>query len=298
MNAETVTRQELLELELLECALFRAGPEGRPVAVSTLEQVAGDRDLMLETCRRLVGEGDLRRDNRTSGGYHLTAAGRERAQEFVTERDNPRSRRASALRELMHWLDAKDATGAGGRALTREFDGRHLGSEFTESETQAAADRLVENGLAKSLRGSDQHIALWLTHRGQDFADSGLSLHEFLKPPPTGSNFTTNVSVQNSTGVHVANAAGTNAQASADGDSQNRVVLDLAHAIRQAWPVLNLPQYAESVLDELEQDEDPSRRKRAAQVMGNLLQDTTSGALGSVLGQALIALAPALATLM
>jgi hypothetical protein len=164
------------------------------------------------------------------------------------------------------------------------------GSEITGTELHQALSYLVEHDLIEAIDTDPATVAI--TPRGASCALAGGSVQDHINQPKPGDNLTFNIG--ENTGNIAANSRDftMNATTNKDGIDPAAVVM-LARALRQAAPILQLPeddvieftQLATRIEAEAASGSpDPGRLQRwGASIMGILNSPVVSGALGSVL---------------
>lgn len=271
--------QEDLDLKMLEFIYDACEQGGGPADAFGAWGTAETEDLGRATAVSLKCRGLIRSDMRASGGYYIEPEGRRLVQEARNRRSDRGHRRSECRAQLLRWADT------GGRLSRRDFPGGADGLPFSMEESEQAAEYLAKHGLLKSRSAmQERHFQLEITELGRECIDSGLSITEFLKPPPTAVGPTINV---NGTGNNVAAALGSHSTATATMETfDHEAAIRVAEAIRQALSVLSLPPETEDLLDDITQHEDPSRAQRALARLYPFLGELSTGALGGVLGNA------------
>jgi hypothetical protein len=222
-------------------------------------------------------------DQSLGGGYHVTPAGRVVVETMRSNRADRGLRRQECRKALLKWLDDEGAHDPGSRLGRDHFDASLDLLPFSESESDAAAEYLSKHGLVRSISAAQaRHILLWTTEKGRECLDSGLSVEAYAAQrnplPPS--------QVIQVTGSHnvIAGAVGAGATASATVTKLDvAAVLLLARAVREIAHVLDLPDDLDTVLGEIEQEDDPSLMRRGLERLYLMLSEAGSGAVGGVL---------------
>lgn len=272
----TPTSQEDLELRVLEYVYDNdQGIMREPARLPGLYDIVGSEDAALQTAAGLRREGLISMDKRLSGGYHIEPEGR-RIVENVRARRTDRGHRRQVCREqLLRWADSDE------RRARRDFDGSADGQPFTMDESEPAAGFLSENGLVKTFSSAqEKHFLIQITERGRECIDSGKTIQQFLSRNDVAAQM---VNVFGS-GNNVATSFGDNNTIDATlSNFDHDMAVTLAASVRDALPILGLPDEAEGLLPQIEQRADPSLAQRATARLYTLLADTASGGLGGML---------------
>jgi hypothetical protein len=149
-------------------------------------------------------------------------------------------------------------------------------------ESERAAQFLADHDLIKTHSAAqEKHFLIQITERGRECIDSGKTIQQFVSRNDLAAQM---VNVFGS-GNNVAASFGEGNTVSASLASFNLdMALTLASSVRDALPLLNLPEDETRVLlEQIEQREDPSLAQRATARLYTLLADTASGGLGGVL---------------
>lgn len=215
--------------------------------------------------------------------YHITGLGRSAVSKVRKRRIDRGYRRHECREALLRWTDTySDVQDTGRRVLLADFDGGADLVPFSDKEVTAALTYLADNGLVGAVRVMQDggfHTWAWITDRGQEAIDWG-GAFKYLAP---SSGNTTNYTF-GGTGNTIAAAIGPHSQATATSNFDPTKALEFAAAVRQALPVLNLPEEALAALAEIEQQEDPTLRQRATARLYQFVTDTSTSTLGQVLG--------------
>jgi hypothetical protein len=272
-----VGSQDDLDLRVLEYVYDHdQGMLREPAGLSGLYDVAGSEDAGLQTAADLRRRGLISADQRLSGGYHIEPEGKRIVEEFRARRSDRGYRRQQCREQLLRWADSDD------RRARRDFDGSAHGQPFTMEESETAAGFLAENGLLKTFSAAqEKHYLVQITERGRECIDSGKTIQQFVSRHDLAAQM---VNVFGS-GNSVAAAFGDGSAATASLSTfDHEMAITFASSVREALPVLTLPDEADGLLDDIEQREDPGLAQRATAKLYTLIGDTTSGALGGVLG--------------
>jgi len=269
--------QEALDLRVLEYIYDNDEGSRGPAGLSGLYAAAGSEDAGLSTAAALRRRGLIRSCERMSGGYYIEPEGRRIVEQARTRRSDRGLRRQECREQLLRWADDD------GRKARREFNGSADGEPFTMAESESAADHLVENGLLASHSAwQEKHFLVEITERGRECIDSGETIQQFLA---RGDALAAQVLNVIGSGNNVAAAFGDESIATASTSTfDHDLAVTLASSVRDALPVLGLPDEVDALLADIEQREDPSLAQRATARLYTLLGATTSGALGTVLG--------------
>lgn len=272
-----MSSQDELDLRVLEYVYDNdQGMMREPAGLSGLYDVAGSEDAGLQTAADLRRRGLICADQRMSGGYHIEAEGKRIVEELRARRSDRGYRRQQCREQLLRWADSDDRRGR------RDFDGSADGEPFAMEESEPAAGFLAEHGLLRTFSAAqEKHYLVQITERGRECIDSGKTIQQFLSRNDLAAQM---VNVFGS-GNSVAAAFGDGSAATAALSTfDHEMAITFASSVRQALPVLELPDEADDLLDDIEQREDPSLAQRATARLYTLIGDTTSGALGGVLG--------------
>ena len=269
-------KQDELDLRVLEYVYDNdQGMMREPAGLSGIYDVAGSEDAGLQTASGLRRNGLISMDQRLSGGYHIEPEGRRIVEEVRARRTDRGYRRQECREQLLRWADNDE------RRARREFDGSADGQPFTMDESEPAAGFLSENGLVKTFSSAqEQHFLIQITERGRECIDSGKTIQQFLSRNDVAAQM---VNVFGS-GNNVATSFGENNTVAATLANFNHdMAVTLASSVRDALPILGLPDEAEGLLTQIEQRDDPSLAQRATARLYTLLADTASGGLGGML---------------
>lgn len=267
--------QNDIDLRVLEYIYDNDEGSHGGAGLSGIYKIAGGEDAGLQTAAGLRQRGLIRAESRLSGGYHIEAEGRRVVEVARTRRADRGLRRAECREQLLRYADADN------RVARREFAGSADGEPFSMTESERAAGFLAGNGLLKTFSAAqEKHFLIQITERGRECIDSGKSVQDFLRPDGVAGRM---VNIFGS-GNNVATAFGDDSTATATMETFNHdLAATLASSVRDALPVLGLPDEAGALLADIEQREDPSLAQRATARLYTLLADTASGALGGVL---------------
>lgn len=253
-----------------------------PAGLRGLRELLGETEA-LHTGIALKQAGLITDDGRLSGGYHITARGRQAVEEMRARRTDRGHRRTACRNDLLKWVDANTKADDPGTRIAREnFNGSLDLEPFSDEEVLAAADYLEDNGFIRSISAlGGRHILMWVTARGQEAVDAGGVENFVWRDYPVGQVTNYNFG---GTGNTIAAAIGAHSQATATTSSFDPAkALEFARAVRDALPVLNLPEEAIVALAEIEQDGDPGLRQRATARLYQFVSDTGASGLGQVL---------------
>ncbi|MEU1223077.1 MULTISPECIES: hypothetical protein [Streptomyces] len=232
---------------------------------------------------------------RSFGGtpdVHLTDEGHVAAHRLKNLQTNRAARLRYTLDAFLNWMFTTGQEQAP-LDLTDFLDAPaayFAGDALTPVEAEYALSRLLEHKLLERPDAAPETIAL--TTEGTNCILSGASVSDHISRPAPGGNVTFHIG--ENTGNIAANSRDftMNAATMKDGIDPAAVVM-LARALRQAAPILDLPEDEATEFTELatriEQEAmggspDPGRLRRwGASVTGILNSPVVSGALGSVL---------------
>jgi hypothetical protein len=281
-----VTAQQDREWQVLEYIYDNDQGNKGGASIGGLRDLVGEEDAAA-IAFALRSRGLIRNEQRLSGGYHITADGQNTVEQLRGRRADRSYRRVACREAFLRWVDSKTTTNAGSRISRDKFDLTLDGLPFADAETEAAASYLKERGLISSISSggtSGPHILVWITELGSKCVDSGVSLAEFLTPPPARA--VSNVFNMGGTGNSFATATAAGATANATVTNFNLdQARSFAAAVRAAASELDLTEEAEAALAEIEQcGDDVPRAHRATQILHSFLVGTTTGTLGQVLG--------------
>ncbi|TQK68590.1 hypothetical protein FBY23_0343 [Nocardioides sp. SLBN-35] len=261
-----------------------AGPAG----VSGLRDLVGE-DQAADSAAELQRRGWIRRDQRMSAGYHMTAAGRSEVQALRARRSDRAHRRSMCREDLLRWVDAQTTPDPGRRVSREKFDGSVDLLDYSEEEVRAAATFLADRKLVKSISAAGApHIALWITESGQECIDEG-GIEVYLRSREEGVGqpvgIVNNFNMAGTGNVFAtATAAGAVANATLNNFNLDHARL-LARAVRLAASDLDLTDVETEALAEIETpDVEPARAQRAVGLLTTFLMGTSTGTLGQVLG--------------
>ncbi|MGX4695544.1 hypothetical protein [Streptomyces sp. JNUCC 63] len=286
---------------LVEWVYEQAGEN--PLAASSILPFAHERGMTEEQAFELLRYCESKNllDGRpsTMGDpcAQLTSYGLEVMEERLRRRSSPAARSAAARRTLLIWLWHRKHDGTNFPAvddILTSDESLFEGDRLTPSELDRAAAYLDSKGLIKGIKVSDREgpVRAEITPEGQDCVehyDGDISAYE-----RRNSSGNTTFNIGENTGNIAANSRDftMNATTNKNGIDPAAVVM-LARALRQAAPVLELPE--EDVIEftqlatRLETEAtngspDPSRLQRwGSSIIGILNSPVVSGALGSVL---------------
>jgi hypothetical protein len=276
----TLTQQEEREYRALELIY---DDQAAWTMLSTLTDLLGD-DQARHTIVALKNRGLIAQNGQTYPGYCITAVGQVAVEEMRARRADRGYRRAACREAFLRWVDScTKADDAGSRVAREHFSEAADLVAFTDDESCAAADFLVAAGLIKSISAMQaKHILVWVTERGQEAVDAGGAEAFLNNERQVGS---VNHFTVTGDGNNVAATVGdgnTITQTTNDFDLAKAV--KFAAAVRQALPVLGLPESAVDALKDIEQEKDVERAKRGTALLHRLVTATTTGALGQIVG--------------
>lgn len=275
-----LTQQEEREYRALELIY---DDEAAWTMFDALVSLLGDTPAR-HTIVSLKNRGLIAQNGQMYPGYCITADGQVLVEEMRARRGNRGHRRAACREAFLRWVDSTTkADDAGSRVAREDFsEGVDLVA-FTDDESCAAADFLVTAGLIKSISAMQaKHILVWVTERGQEAVDAG-GVEEFLKKQ--GQVGSVNHFTVTGDGNNVAATVGDgNTITQTTNDFDLAKALEFAAAVRQALPVLDLPEDAVDALEDIEQERDVERAKRGTALLYRLVMATTTGALGQIVG--------------
>ncbi len=251
---------------------------------------------LLETCK----EWGLLSDHYATMGdpaANLTPRGLQWMQERQRQRADPKARAVAARTGLLTWLWHQKNDGVGHpnvEAILQSPLSLFAGERLTPAEFDRAGAYLMSKGLITGIKTGQTEgpVRAEITAEGQDCVehyDGDVSAYE-----RRNSSGNTTFNIGENTGNIAANSRDftMNATTSKDGIDPAAVVM-LARALRQAAPVLGLPEDDAQELTELatrleteavSESPNPSRFRRwGSQAIGILESPVVSGALGSVL---------------
>lgn len=262
----------------------------RPVPVATLRDQYTEGGWA-ELAAFLHSHEWIRRDDRAVGGYFLTAQGREQVDDLRRKQKDRGRRLRHCRQDLLRWFD--EQTQPDGHRYTGldAFHGLLDGLPYTPEDALSSANYLEEQGLIKSMHASGhRHIRSHITDKGVECVVSGELIADFLAGQGPGSPGNT-FHITNPTGpLNIAATTGHAAAATAtQNNSPEELAVLVAAAVREAVDggLLNLSPEAVDLLADLEHvQDDPGRARRALGVLNVMLQNSTSGALGTLLAQA------------
>lgn len=281
----TMTPQQEQNMRVLEYVYDNDQGSAGPAGLSGLRELVGE-DNAAESAVELHRLGWIRRDQRLSGGYHMTASGRSEVETLRGRRADRGHRRAACLEALLRWVDAQTTTDAGSRVSRQKFDGSADLMAFSEDESRAAATTLEEQGLIKSISSwGAPHQLMWITDAGRECVDRG-GVAEYMRARRLGAENTVhNYNMGGSGNVFAtATAAGAVANATVNNFNLDHARL-LARAVRAIEEELVLNEEAVAALAEIEAEGvAPDRAQRATRTLMPFLMGTATGSLGQVLG--------------
>ncbi|MDG9695404.1 hypothetical protein QC281_35650 [Streptomyces sp. DH17] len=262
---------------------------------------------LLQTCKSW---GLLSDDYDTMGdpAANLTPRGLQWIQERRRRRADPKARSAAARTGLLNWLWEQKNDAVGSPLVEGVLQSPHSlfeGQRLTSDEIDRAGSYLLSKGLITGTKSwqTEGPVRAEITAEGQDCVehyDGDVSAYE-----RRNSSGNTTFNIGENTGNIAANSRNftMNATTSKDGIDPAAVVM-LARALRQAAPVLDLPEDDAQELTELatrleteasSESPDPSRFRRwGSQAIGLLESAVVSGALGSVLAAYAVVVLPGL----
>lgn len=281
------------------------GKTSTNVDVPTVHALLGDLDIdrdSLEDELSLLMDQQLLDGFKSLGGLNdifLKPRGKDVAMQFAAARSDARSRLRQLQDDYLRWL--YDETEIHGRAPTPDdylaTAPAFLGVLYTPAELEKAGERLAQEAFISGPSAWQYAgpIRPKLSAKGRLVVESERSVHDALTASPAvQNNYTTTVHGP----ANVANAS--------PGTKQNLVVEAWGPRVTATLDALDqslvaLPEDVRTALAPLISDarkgvesDEPSRTRRALQAVGGFLSDTTTGALGGVLGAQVLALIPLL----
>lgn len=231
-----------------------------------------------------VDLGLLKRDNRLAPQWSLTIAGRKKV-ELARESFGDRRQWAGALRsQLLVWVDSVvTQTGSLEGSIEQFFVSPMSffeGQQFTNEETDDAAAYLEQNGLVKRTGAwGAPTLRIGITAPGRDCVInfSGNPTAYLMRRAQEGTTY----NIGTAHAVAIAHGDGSSATAVSIQETIDRAV-ELAEATRQAARILHLDDADMDALDDIESRE-PSRVKRGLGQIARFTQDSTTGAMGTML---------------
>lgn len=280
-----MTRQEEQNLRVLEYVYDNDEGSAGPAGLSGLWELVGE-DNAADSAVELQERGWIRRDQRLSGGYHVTAAGRSEVEAMRGRRTDRSYRRNRCRDDLLRWVDANTSPDPGSRVGRDKFDGAADLHPYDENEVRAAATFLAEAGFIKSVSAAGApHIAIWITDAGRECVDEG-GVEAFQRARQATSVPTVNHFNMGGSGNVFATATASGAVAHATMNNFNfEQARLLARAVRVAEHELGLPEDVRAALSDIEaEDVEPTRAQKATKVVTDFLIGTSTGTVGQVLG--------------
>ncbi len=275
------TQQEDRDRRVLEYIYDNdEGPRGG-ASLSGLWELVGEEEGAMSAAG-LREEGLIRREDRMSGGYHITAAGRAEVEAMRARRTDRGHRRAMCREDFLRWVDQMTTPDPGSRVARQDFNGAADTVPYTEEETEAAAGHLAQLGLIRSINTEEaDHILVWITEKGRECVDERRGIPAFIDKGSHGGQ----VFHVSGSGNSIAAAVGNKNEVTANlSQFDPALAVQFAAAVRQAMPVLNLPPDTEATLQDIEQHQDLDRAQRATATLYTFLMGTSTGTLGQVLG--------------
>lgn len=281
-----MTPQEMRDWHVLEYVYDHDEGSHGGAGLGGLLDLVGQDDGMAAAIG-LSQRGLIQKEQRLTSGYHITAAGR-REVELVRARRQDRGRRRVECREqFLRWVDERAGTSIAQRVAREDFDGAADFLPFTMAESEAAAGYLKQHDLIGSMSADQEdHILVWMTERGVDCIDSGRPIAELVAPPRQSEPSVTNTYNVAGIGNSLTTATGAGAVANASITNFNlQQAQTFAAAVRAAADDLHLPEEAEAHLVDIERgDADPYRAQKATKALYRLVETTTTGGAGNILG--------------
>lgn len=256
---------------------------GGGAGLAGLWELVGEEQARV-SASSLRDRGLIRDEQRLSGGYHITGAGREEVEALRARRQDRGHRRRGCREQVLRHLDNIGRTDS--IVSPSSFAGSLDGVPFTNDDLQDALTYLVDQGLIKGHKrlGNGDHYLVTLGPHVSDCVDSGLTINDFLDQQRSGVITTNNFNMGGS-GNNFVNAVGEHATANATIQTFNPDLARLfARAIRAAETDLSLGAEQHADLVVVEQSDDRSLAQRATQRLYEHAAATTTGALGGVLG--------------
>lgn len=272
-----VSMQVLVEMHGLESA-------GSISTISDLRNGAGgdSTDVIVAD---LCSQGLVRKGDRLVADYYLTQSGIAEV-EALTARQADRGRRRVECRAgLLRWVDGATTPDPGTRVSRDGFVGTLDLVPYAADEVASAAQYLHDHDLVSSVSAwGDKHFLLWITERGRDCIDSGLTIADFVSPSAAAGHQAITIS---GSGNVVAAAAGSgNTASAASHEFDPEAARTFAALVREAMPALQLNEDLTDLLAEIEQVEDQTLARKATVAVYQLLSSTTSGAIGGLVAAA------------
>lgn len=172
-RGDRVTPQEKLELRVLDHIYSHdQGVTHEPAGLSELFDKFGEEPAR-SAAASLSSRGLADRDQRMSGGYHITPEGK-RVIEELRDRQGDRGRRRVACREqMLTWLDRVTDQKKGLRVDPDDFDGELDLKPFDADEIAVATEHLHNRGLIGGIASWSGMTAIFITEAGREAVDAG-----------------------------------------------------------------------------------------------------------------------------